>query len=215
MAAKLGSYLTASSGVTVIFESAIVPKFSLRDSRITFRNVYVSRGMHSDQHIEEHEEEAALTEEGALVEGGSASQPPISEQARRSPRKRSDSRVRRMSGEELADIRSRDTYEDQQRRHHANLHDDQQEKQLVLTSTEDGLPPQYTHFHFTIDSIEVALSLPRWLDGKGLVKEAKVKGVRGVIGGSWHMARLSNQRRHLTQSRFFHRPKSSKVLRSR
>lgn len=171
--------------------------------------------MHSDQHIQDHEEEAALSEEGTLVEGGSASQPPISEQARRSARRRSDSRVRRMSGEEMADIRSRDTYEDQQRRHHANLHDDQQEKQLVLTSTEDGLPPQYTHFHFTIDSIEVALSLPRWLDGKGLVKEAKVKGVRGVIGEPCHIPYLSNQRHPLTQSRFFHRPKSSKILRSR
>ena len=173
MAAKLGSYLTAHSGVTVIFESAIVPKFSLRDSRITFKNVYVSRGMHSNEHSDDENDEEAFLEESQIEQ--------TSEKSRRAARKRSDSRVRRMSGEQLADIRSRDTYEEHQRRHHSIHHEQQQQQQLVLIKTEDR-KPQLTHFHFTIDSIEVALSLPRWLDGKGLVKEAKVKGVRGVIG---------------------------------
>lgn len=40
----------------------------------------------------------------------------------------------------------------------------------------------YTMFDLNIDEVEVTLSLPRWLDGKGLVENAKVKGVRGVIG---------------------------------
>lgn len=36
-------------------------------------------------------------------------------------------------------------------------------------------------FDLNFDEVEVTLSLRRWLDGKGLVKDAKVKGVRGVM----------------------------------
>lgn len=36
-------------------------------------------------------------------------------------------------------------------------------------------------FDINFDEVEVTLSLKRWLDGKGLVEKAKVKGVRGVI----------------------------------
>lgn len=36
-------------------------------------------------------------------------------------------------------------------------------------------------FDINFDEVEVTLSVKRWLDGKGLVKDAKVKGVRGVI----------------------------------
>jgi distribution and morphology protein 31 len=42
----------------------------------------------------------------------------------------------------------------------------------------------YTMFDVNLDEVEVTLSFMRWLDGKGLVKDAKVKGVRGVIGES-------------------------------
>lgn len=166
MAAKLGSYLTASSGVTVIFESAIVPKFSWRDSRITFKNVYISRGMNSDQHADDVEAHVPVVQEGEDDQKSS----------RQHARRRGDSRVLRMSGEQMADIRSRDSFEDQQRRHHGQLQEE------ALLAKPQATTPQYTHFHFNVDSVEVALSLPRWLDGKGLVKEAKVKGVRGVIG---------------------------------
>lgn len=41
LAGWIGNYLTKSSGLTVVFESAIVPKWS--DGVITFKNVYVSR----------------------------------------------------------------------------------------------------------------------------------------------------------------------------
>ena len=37
-------------------------------------------------------------------------------------------------------------------------------------------------FDVNLDEVEVTLSFIRWLDGKGLVKDAKLKGVRGVIG---------------------------------
>ena len=37
-------------------------------------------------------------------------------------------------------------------------------------------------FDLNVDSIDVTLSLTRWLDGKGLVQNAEVRGVRGVLG---------------------------------
>ena len=40
----------------------------------------------------------------------------------------------------------------------------------------------YAMFDVNLEEVEVSLSLMRWLDGKGLVKDAKLKGVRGVIG---------------------------------
>jgi hypothetical protein len=40
----------------------------------------------------------------------------------------------------------------------------------------------YSMFDLSIDSIDVTLSLKRWLDGKGLIEDAVVKGVRGVLG---------------------------------
>ncbi|TRM69988.1 mitochondrial distribution and morphology protein family 31/32 [Schizophyllum amplum] len=39
----------------------------------------------------------------------------------------------------------------------------------------------YTMFDLNVDSVDVTLSLWRWLDGKGLVKDAAVRGVRGII----------------------------------
>ena len=40
----------------------------------------------------------------------------------------------------------------------------------------------YTMFDVNLEEVEVTLSFMRWFDGKGLVKDAKLKGVRGVIG---------------------------------
>ena len=40
----------------------------------------------------------------------------------------------------------------------------------------------YSMFDLNVDSIDVTLSLWRWFDGKGLVEDAVVKGVRGVLG---------------------------------
>ena len=41
IARALSNYLTAETGITIIFESAIVPKW--RDSRISFKNVFITR----------------------------------------------------------------------------------------------------------------------------------------------------------------------------
>ncbi|GAA5908284.1 hypothetical protein JCM8208_000366 [Rhodotorula glutinis] len=118
LAGKLGAYLTDSTGVKVVFESAIVPKwgiFGQGGSRIVFKNVYISRG-------------PVKGELGVL---------PVPEHERT------------------------DESEDE-----AHL------REMVA---------QWTHFHLSIDTVEVSLSLGRWLDGKGLIKDAAVRGVRGVI----------------------------------
>ena len=40
VARAISDYLTSETGITIIFESAIVPKW--KDSRISFKNVYVN-----------------------------------------------------------------------------------------------------------------------------------------------------------------------------
>jgi distribution and morphology protein 31 len=57
--------------------------------------------------------------------------------------------------------------------------EEEDEPHLPNLSEEDT---HYTQFDLTVDSIDVTLSLWRWLDGKGLVKDAVVKGVRGILG---------------------------------
>jgi distribution and morphology protein 31 len=111
--------------VTVIFESAIVPRFSLRDSRLTFRNVYVSRGSF-----------------GEGVEGDEGGQLTL---------RKIEDVITRESGQRAA---------------------------LATEMDEE----KFSRIHLSLESVDVTLSLSRWLDGKGLVKDAIVKGVRGVIG---------------------------------
>lgn len=116
-ARRLGNYLTAHTGVTVVFESAIVPKwgFAGGESRILFKNVYLSRGPNR-------------AELGVL--------PPMVDE------------------------------------------EDPTEEEIV----QKELMAKWMRFHLSIDTVEVSLSLTRWLDGKGLVDSATVTGVRGVVG---------------------------------
>ena len=41
-------------------------------------------------------------------------------------------------------------------------------------------------FDVNLEEVEITLSMQRWLDGKGLVKMAKIKGMRGVVGEYCH-----------------------------
>ncbi|KAI8877937.1 mitochondrial distribution and morphology protein family 31/32 [Backusella circina FSU 941] len=52
------------------------------------------------------------------------------------------------------------------------LSDEERENEVLKT---------YMWYDLIIDRVEVTLSLIRWMDGKGLVKNADVKGVRGVV----------------------------------
>ncbi|KAL2171690.1 hypothetical protein VTG60DRAFT_1986 [Thermothelomyces hinnuleus] len=119
LAKWVGDYLTQSAGLTVVFESAIVPKW--KDNVITFRNVFVSR--------RPGQVKSTVTKgsSNAAAEAAAA----------------------RKAGQEAA------TEED-----------------------DDG---NYTQFDLTIDTVNVTLSFIKWWNGKGLLKNVEVKGVRGVV----------------------------------
>ncbi|CAO3574728.1 unnamed protein product [Mortierella alpina] len=122
VASKISDYLTASTGVKVKFEAAIVPNW--KDGRITLRNVVMSK----------------------RAEGPSTGA---------------------STGHKGEDHSG-----------HGHEHDDTSEHQS--TATED-IDTNFTMFDLTIDEIDVTLSAKRWLDGKGLIEDACIKGVRGVI----------------------------------
>ncbi|TIA72582.1 hypothetical protein E3P91_01928 [Wallemia ichthyophaga] len=128
IAGAISDYLTQATGVTVAFENAILPKW--KDSRISFKNVHVSR--HS----------------------GGETLPPVQPDS--------------------AAVRRKIIWDD-----HAHVHDEDHDLTLKIAPP----PPQetWTMFDINLDSVDVELSLWRWLDGKGLVKDASIKGIRGVL----------------------------------
>lgn len=134
VAKGISNYLTSETGVTVIFESAIVPKW--KDSRISFKNVYVSR---------------------------------------RSNTANSAQKKKSAPGHKAAvayDVSNHPAYD----------YTVEEEEEVAPSHADDDA--NYSMFDLSIDSIDVTLSLKRWLDGKGLVEDAVVKGVRGVLGES-------------------------------
>jgi distribution and morphology protein 31 len=136
VARGISDYLTSETGVTIIFESAIVPKW--KDSKISFKNVYISRRPNS-----------------------SPSSIPL---------------IKRRSAHTAAlgyDVSNHPAY------HHIGGEEDELADKELIAAEEDF---NYSMFDLTVDSIDVTLSLWRWLDGRGLVESAVVKGVRGVLG---------------------------------
>ncbi|KAK0719464.1 mitochondrial distribution and morphology proteins-domain-containing protein [Lasiosphaeris hirsuta] len=119
LAKWIGDYLTQSAGLTVVFESAIVPTW--KSGVITFRNVFVSRRPG---------------------------------QARSTVKKGSSN-----AAAEAAAAR-------------------QAELEAAAAEEDDG---NYTQFDITIDTVNVTLSFVKWWNGKGLLKDVEVKGVRGVM----------------------------------
>ena len=132
LARAISDYLTSETGITIIFESAIVPKW--KDSRISFKNVYVSRR----------------------------------------PDTPTTSKTWKVAGHMAAvgyDVSNHPAYH--------RIGEDDDEPDFTDLHDEDF---NFTMFDLNIDSVDVTLSLKRWLDGKGLVEDAVVRGVRGVIG---------------------------------
>lgn len=119
LAKWVGDYLTQSAGLTVVFESAIVPKW--KDNVITFRNVFVSRRPGQGR---------------STVTKGSSN-----------------------AAAEAAAARKAD-------------------QEAAADEDDDG---NYTQFDLTIDTVNVTLSFIKWWNGKGLLKDVEVKGVRGVV----------------------------------
>ncbi|KOS21016.1 Mitochondrial distribution and morphology protein 31 [Escovopsis weberi] len=117
LAKWVGDYLTQSAGVTVIFESAIVPKW--RDGVIAFHNVFISRRPGQAESVSKGSfDDAAVAAAGRQA-------------------------------------------------HYANL-----------DAEDDG---NYTQFDVTIANVNVTLSFLKWWNGKGLLKDVEVNGVRGII----------------------------------
>ncbi|KAI0085059.1 mitochondrial distribution and morphology proteins-domain-containing protein [Irpex rosettiformis] len=130
VAKAISDYLTSETGITIVFESAIVPKW--KDSRISFKNVFVTcrpRSVPSIRPLNTTAHDVAL-------------------------------------GYDISN-------------HPAIYGLIDEEEPLPEIVTDEDI--NYTMFDLTIDSIDVTLSLARWLDGKGVVTDAVVKGVRGVL----------------------------------
>jgi mitochondrial distribution and morphology protein 31 len=54
-------------------------------------------------------------------------------------------------------------------------------RQPDINETSDEEDTTYTQFDVSIDTINVTLSFTKWFNGKGLLRDVEVKGVRGVI----------------------------------
>ena len=125
LARWVGNYLTRSSGISVVFESAIVPKWG--DGVISLKNVFVSRrpGQGKSKVRKGSPVSAAAAAAAAAAKAGQSEE-------------------------------SRSTEEED----------------------EDS---NYTQFDLTLDTVNVSLSFAKWFNGKGLLRDVEVKGLRGVV----------------------------------
>ncbi|KAF2810427.1 uncharacterized protein BDZ99DRAFT_508858 [Mytilinidion resinicola] len=122
LAKWIGNYLTSSSGVKVVFESAVVPKW--RDGVISFKRVFVSRRPGQGQsNVTKGSQLSAAAEAAAIA---------------------------------------------------------QKERDIANGVVEEE-DTNYTQFDVSIDTVNVTLSFAKWFNGKGLLKDVEVRGIRGVV----------------------------------
>jgi len=151
VARKISNYLTKETGWTVVFESAIVPKW--KDGQISFKKTYISR----------HPDFAPASSRASALESAPNFHPAHVAATRLDAHHPTFHHPGEDGPENLNIAPAVQTYDD----------------------IEELSPEQrITTFDLEVDSVDVQLSLRRWLDGKGLVQHAVVKGVRGVVGGS-------------------------------
>ncbi|KAF2099099.1 putative mitochondrion biogenesis protein [Rhizodiscina lignyota] len=124
LAQWIGNYLTQSSGIKVVFESAVVPKWG--SGVISFKKVFVSRRPGQGK---------AKVSKGSQAEAAAAA-----------------AAAKAALGERHIDVE--------------------------LSEEEDT---NYTQFDVSIDTVDVTLSFAKWFNGKGLLKDVDVNGVRGVV----------------------------------
>lgn len=122
----IGNYLTKSSGIKVVFETAVVPKWG--DGVISFRNVFVSRRPGQGT---------------GKVSKGSQTEMAAAAAARA--------------------------------QHEKDAHDASSGK------TEPEEDTNYTQFDISIDTVNITLSFSKWFNGKGLLEDVEIKGIRGVV----------------------------------
>jgi distribution and morphology protein 31 len=123
LAQWIGNYLTKSSGLKVIFESAVVPKW--KDGNISFRNVFVSRRPGQGK---------AKVSKGSQTTAAAAAAAVA-----------------------------------------------QKERDAAEGIEEEVEDTNYSQFDISIDTVNVTLSFSKWMNGKGLLKDVEIKGIRGVI----------------------------------
>ncbi|KAJ3375059.1 Mitochondrial distribution and morphology protein 31, mitochondrial precursor [Allomyces arbusculus] len=177
VARAVGWYLTRSTGATVIFESAIVPNW--KDGKIALKNVTVRR-MHAldESQLAPHyyyysDEEAEELAAAAAASASSSSSKSSSG---------GSSSVVYASGTDPPQPPTASSLAAASISPPAAPGD-------VFTRPQLPRPPRpvsrdannFTKYEVRIASIDVTLDLIRWLDGKGLVKDMVVKGVRGII----------------------------------
>lgn len=61
----------------------------------------------------------------------------------------------------------------------------------LLVSREDFDDGNYTQYDLTIDQVEISLSFSKWLNGRGILDEVSINGLRGVVDRT-HVVWLSN-----------------------
>ena len=118
LAKWIGNYLTKSSGIKVVFETAVVPRW--KDGVISFRKVFVSRRPGQGRGKVSKGSQTSAAAEAAIAQA-----------------------------EKDAPVEEEDT--------------------------------NYTQFDVSIDTVNVTLSFSKWFNGKGLLKDVDIKGIRGVI----------------------------------
>lgn len=74
---------------------------------------------------------------------------------------------------------------------HPAYHRIDEEDDTAMAPVDGGDGIRWSTLDLNVDSIDVTLSLRKWLDGKGLVEDAVVKGVRGILGASSFLRILS------------------------
>ncbi|KAH7391914.1 mitochondrial distribution and morphology proteins-domain-containing protein [Pyrenochaeta sp. MPI-SDFR-AT-0127] len=122
----IGNYLTQSSGIKVVFETAVVPKW--KDGVISFRKVFVSRRPGQGR--------------GKVSKG---------------------------SQTEMAAAAA------------AKAQHEKDVKDGVTDAADAVEDTNYTQFDISIDTVNVTLSFSKWFNGKGLLKDVEIKGIRGVV----------------------------------
>lgn len=153
IAYRIGQYLTSATGATVTFDSAIVPNW--KEGKITFKNVRISRMPKSER--AKFERKTSL-QDGNEYNLHTSAGSPITSGALES--------VTLLTGSSGPDSDDNPL---------AGVYFDEDEKNNEVLK-------KWMWFDLKIESIQVTLNLVRWLDGKGLVQDADVQGVRGVVG---------------------------------
>jgi distribution and morphology protein 31 len=164
VATSLGNFITRNSGLRVVFESAIVPDW--RGGVISFNRCFVSRRPKKKVKGNKKAMKAiAATATASLVDETEKKKQEVAS-AKTTTTAVSDVGFRKGNiNDAIASIEKNEEVED----------DDEEYE-------DDG---NYTQFDLTIDQVNVSLSLGKFLNGKGILNEVEIVGMRGVVDRSF------------------------------